>query len=374
VKAGRAPGGQRGVLRRTIEAAIPNIVALALGIVAASVLMLVAGYDPLAVFERLFHGALGTNSGQAYVLTYTGTLILSALAFLIPGKAGIFNVGAQGQIYMGGITAALVAIFVPLPAGVWPLAAAGAGCVAGAAWAFIPGVLQAYRNTSAIVTTLMLNFIAQPVSSVLLFYVIYLKQPAVRIYTTATYNPRATIPGIPYYSSSIMILVAMGISVAVAVFLSRTTLGYNIRAVGLGPHPAEAKGINPRTTMVIAMVIGGIMAGLAGVGDVLSPGHACGARACYADGFAQGAFGGEGFAGITVALVAGNNPIGSIFSAVFFAILVAGQASIAAAFPGSLYAVWAMEGLIIIFMAMPYLSSLLAKWRRQRTARVEAGA
>ncbi|HYB45453.1 MAG TPA: ABC transporter permease [Nitrososphaerales archaeon] len=360
-------------LGRILRGAVPNVLALVLGLVAASVMMLLAGYDPLKVFSTLFQGALGTNAGQSYILTYTGTLILSAIAFLVPGKAGIFNVGAQGQIYFGGITAALVAVFVPLPPVIWPLAATAAGCLAGAFWAFIPGMLQAYRNTSAIVTTIMLNFVAQPLASVLLFYVIYLKEPTVRVYTTATYNPNATIPGIPFFVSSTMIFVAIAVSVVVAVFLGRTTLGYNIRAVGLGPQPAEAKGINPRLTMVLAMVIGGLVAGLAGVGDVLSPGHGCGAKACYIDGFAQGAFGGEGFAGITVALVGANNPIGSIFSAVFFAILVAGQASIAAAFPGSLYAVWAMEGLIIIFMAMPYLSTLILSRGRSLGLQVGGG-
>jgi general nucleoside transport system permease protein len=344
--------------------AVPQIVALLLGIAASSVLMAAAGFDPITVFSMLFQGALATQYGQSYAITYTGTYLLSAIAFLIPAKAGIFNVGAQGQIFMGGITAALVAIFVPLPPVVWPLVCVIAGCLAGGLWGLIPGALEAYRNASAIVTTIMMNLIAQPLSSYLLLNVIVLKQKNVAIYTTATFDPAATLPGIPYFSTSIMIFVSLAVAAGTAYFLFRTTLGYNIRASGLGAAPAEAKGINPRTMKVLALVIGGLVAGLAGAGDVLGPGHACFLKACYADGFAGGYFGGEGFAGIAVALVAANSPIGAIFSAAFFAILAAGTA-VGTSGP-QLYLAEAMQGLIIIFMAMPYVSTQVMKFRRKR--------
>ncbi len=155
---------------------------------------------------------------------------------------------------------------------------------------------------------------------------------------------------------------AIVVAFATEYFLKGTTLGYKIRATGLGPHPAEAKGVNPRRTKIIAMALGGLVAGLAGAGDVLSAGHSCGSVACYQVGFASGWFGGEGFAGIAVALVAASNPIGAIFSAIFFSVLVAGSASVGAS-GLNVYLIWALQGLIIIFMSMPHLSRVILNAR-----------
>lgn len=351
-----------GAVAGALKSAIPSLIALLLGLLAASALMLAFGLDPINVFLQLFRGALGTQFGQSSVLTYLGSYILLALAFLIPGKAGIWNVGGQGQAILGGITAALVVVFVPLPAVVWPLAAVLAACVVGALWASISGLLEAYRNASAIVTTIMLNFVAAGFASFLLLYVIAIKAKTVAVYNYVQFPPSATIPTVPYYSSSLMFVVAILVAAGSALFLSRTTLGYSIRATGLGSRPAESKGINPRTTKVIAMVIGGALAGLAGAGDVLSVGHGCGLIACYQEGFAGGWFGGEGFAGIAVALVAANNPVGSIFSAVFFSILAAGTVAVYQ----DIYVVWAMQGIIILFMAAPYLSSRILRLRGKK--------
>jgi ABC-type uncharacterized transport system permease subunit len=331
-----------------------------LGVAAGAVLILVSGFSPLKVFGVMIQGALGTEPGQSYVLTYSATLILSGLAFMIPGKAGIWNVGAQGQIYFGGIFATLVALFVPLPLFIWPVVAFISGSLFGALWAFIPGVLESYRKASAIVTTILLNYVAQAMSSYILFnYVGRILPQTLVSNQTPLFSNLVTLPRIPGFSASIMIFISIGTAIAVWYFLYRTTIGYKIRAVGSSPSSAEAKGIDPRTMKIIAMAIGGLIAGLAGAGDILARGN-------YVDQFPEGYFGGEGFAGIAVALVAANNPIGAIASAFFFAVMVAGTPFMGAeGLPREL--VWAIQGLIILFAAMPYLSQqLMKKMRRKR--------
>jgi general nucleoside transport system permease protein len=352
-------------IRGALQSAVPSIIALLLGLGAASLLMLAFGLNPVDVFSKVFAGALGTQFGQSSVLTYMGSYILLALAFLVPGKAGIWNVGGQGQAILGGITSALVIEFIPLPPVIWPLAAVLAACTVGALWASISGLLEAYRNASAIVTTIMLNFVAQAFASFLLLYVVAIKAKSVAVYNYVVFPASATLPKVPYYNTSVMFIVAILIAAGTAFFLSRTTLGYSIRATGLGSRPAESKGINPRATKVVSMLIGGALAGLAGGGAVLSVGHGCLFVACYQEGFAGGWFGGLGFAGIAVALVAANNPIGSIFSAVFFSILASGTAAVYQ----DVYVVWAMQGIIILFMAAPYLSRRILKLggKRKRT-------
>lgn len=345
---GSGPSGPRGALK----SAIPSIVALLLGLAAASLLMLLFGSNPVNVFYALFSGALSTQFGQSSVLTYMGSYSLLALAFIIPGKAGIWNVGGQGQAILGGITAAIVIVFLPLPPVIWPLAAVLAGCLVGAGWSAVCGILEAYRNASAIVTTIMLNFVAASLASFLLLKVITAKVPSASQNNYVVFNQGATIPTIPYFNTSVMFVIAILAAVGAAWFLSRTTTGYAIRATGLGTMPAESKGIHTKRTKVLAMAIGGMLAGLAGAGDVMSVGHGCYLVACYQEGFAGGWFGGEGFAGIAVALVAASNPIGSIFSAIFFAVLASGTVAVGQ----EIYVVWAMQGIIILLMAAPELS------------------
>jgi len=344
-------------LTGALKSAVPSLIALFLGLAVASILMWILGLNPFNVFYTLFTGALTTPFGQSSVLTYMGSYTLFALAFIIPGKAGIWNVGAQGQAILGGITVALIVTFVPLPPIIWPLFAIIAAIVVGALWSAVSGVLEAYRNASAIVTTIMLNFVAASIASFLLLWVIGAKVKYVPQTSYLTFGSETTIPTFPYFNTSIMFIVAILVAIGSAFFLARTTLGYSIRATGLGSRPAESKGINPKTMKVIAMIIGGAVAGLAGAGDVMSVGHGCYLVACYQDGFAGGWFGGEGFAGIAVALVAANNPIGSVFSAVFFAILASGTASVGQ----NVYVVWAMQGIIILFMAAPALSRGIIK-------------
>ena len=346
--------GRRG-LTRALRSAVPSVFALLLGLLVASVLMLALGEDPVAIFSALFSGALLTQFGQSAVLNYMYAYILCALAFLLPGKAGIWNVGAQGQAILGGVAAAVLVEFIPLPPVVWPLAAVTAAVLAGAAWSAVSGALEAYRNASAIVTTIMMNFVAANFATFVLYYVLIPKAHVPSYYNEVDFPAGATFTTLPYFETSVMIFIAVLVAVATAFFLSRTSLGYKIRATGLGSRPAESKGINPRSTKVIAMMIGGGIAGLAGAGAVMSVGHGCGTVACYQDGFASGWFGGFGFAGIAVALVAANDPIGSVFSAIFFSILAAGMPS---AYQ-SIYVVWAMQGIIIIFMAAPQLSKMI---------------
>ena len=364
---GSKSGGSRlrglvGTLSGAVRGAVPQIIALGLGLLASSVLVAAFGFDPITLFGGVITYALGTPSGQSAVLTYGGIYTLTALAFLIPGKAGIWNVGANGQIYFGGIAAALVVTFVPMPPYIWPLTAVVVAIIAGALWGALPGVLEAYRNASAIVTTIMLNYVAKSVSSLILFSVIALKFRSLSLTNYATIPTGAMIPSLPYFTTSVMVVLAVLIAGGSLYFLHRTTLGYNIRATGFGKDPAAAKGINPRTTQVIAMMIGGGLAGLVGAGDVLGAGHACGPGACVFIEWVEGWFGGEGFAGIAVALVAANNPVGAVFSAFFFAILVAGGSTISGT---GEYLFWAIQAIIIIFMAAPYLSTIIQRWRKK---------
>jgi len=332
--------------------ALPSVFALVLGIAAGSVLMVISGFNPLLVFQLMIVGAFGSSQGRTYMLIYMSPLILNALAFLVPGKAGMWNVGAQGQVYLGGMTAALIALLVPLPGVVGPVVCLLAGALVGSVWAFIPALMRVYRNASEIVTTIMLNYVAASLASYLLFDYIGVIFPGATVNNQSPAFPSAfRLLRLPGSTASVMVIVAVITAFAVLYFLQRTTYGYEIRAVGLSPLSSKTKGINPKRMMLLAMALGGLLAGLAGAGDVLAAGH-------YTDQFAEGWFGGEGFAGIAVALVGASNPVGAVFSAVLFAIMVAG-APYMQSFGMPKEMIWTLQGLIILFTAMPYLYTLV---------------
>ena len=129
-------------LSGTLRSILPSLVALLLGLVAGSILMIIFGLNPITIFSQIFKGALGSQFGQSTVLNYMASYILLALAFLIPGKAGIWNVGGQGQATLGGVVAALVVVFVPLPPGLWVFVAVLAACVVGGLWPRSRGSLR----------------------------------------------------------------------------------------------------------------------------------------------------------------------------------------------------------------------------------------
>jgi ABC-type uncharacterized transport system permease subunit len=335
-----------------VRRALPSVFALVLGIAAGSVLIAISGFNPILVFQLMITGAFGSDQGRTYMLIYMAPLILNGLAFLIPGKAGMWNVGAQGQVYLGGMTAALVALLVPLPPVIGPIVALVLGALVGAVWAFIPALLQVYRNASAIVTTIMLNYVAISLCSYLLFDYIGVVFPGSALNNQSPpFSSSMWLARIPGSTASIMVFVAIAVAFISLYFLQRTSLGYNIRAVGFSPLSSKTKGINARRVQLLAMAIGGLVAGLAGAGDVLAARH-------YTDGFAEGWFGGEGFAGIAVALVGASNPVGAVFSAVLFATMVAG-APYMQSFGMPKEMIWTLQGLIILFTAMPYLYSLV---------------
>ncbi len=351
-------------LETSVHNALPSLLCLLLGLVAGSILIIICGYNPVLVFGEMFSGAFGSVQGLSYTITYISPFILAALAFLIPGKAGIWNVGGQGQVYLGGITATLVALYIPMPPILWPIVALLAGAGAGALGAALPGILESYRNASAIVTTIMLNYVYAPIASFILFFVIAVTYPTTRVDSqTPKFSSAVRLPHIPGLSSSIMVFFTILIAIGLYYFLLRTTLGYKIRAVGLNPTAAEMKGIDWRKIKVVAMMIGGAVAGLAGASEVL------GTYGNYVDQFAEGYFGGMGFAGIAVALVGASSPIGAIFSSVLFAVMVSGGPYIQAlGIPREL--VWSLQGIIIIFASMPYIYKIITKtdwsraWRR----------
>ena len=335
----------RGTLRAGFEEAVlPPIVALMIALVIGDLLILTFGQSPGEVWRVLLEGTWGNAYGFGQVLYKATTFAFTGLAVALGLRAGLFNIGAEGQLAAGGFAAAIVGMLLPgaTPALIGiPLAilaaAAGGGAVGG-----IPGALKARFGAHEVIVTIMLNFIVLA----LLNYIVasHLHEP--ETLHTPTIAEGAQVPRLAavwesFHGSAANLTILLAIAVAALVwwYLFRTRGGYELRAVGLQPEAAEYGGIHVGGTWVRAMTMAGALAGLGGANFVL------GYKLYYEEGFT----GGAGFLGIAVALVGRNHPAGILLAALFFATLSQGGLAINALVPKTLVEV--LQGIVILAVA-----------------------
>jgi general nucleoside transport system permease protein len=296
------------------------ILAVALGLALGLGVTRIAGESPWHVLQILWKSAFGSGYDFGMTLFYTTPLIFTGLAVAVPFQAGLFNIGAEGQLTLGALAAAAVgALWPALP---WPLApvlATAAAILAGMFWGWIPGWLRARRGSHEVINTIMLNFIAAGLASYVTLYL--LKNPD-------TQNPETRNIGAGYLIHQFVIFGGAPVSTAlplaitaaalVWILLWRTVLGYEMRAVGQSEPAARAAGINSGKIRIIAMSVAGGLAGLVGVGEVL--GNAGKFRLGFSPEY--------GFIGIAVALLGRNQPVGVVAAALLFGALHKGAADL----------------------------------------------
>jgi len=347
----------RAVLSKVWAVIGMPLVAIGLALVAGAVViyasLLITGkpiqpFLPLEAYSALFVGAFGGLDAIVGTLAATAPLILGGLSVGLAFKAGLFNIGAQGQFLLGALGAVAVGVTLnraPTLVGL-PLALL-AGMLAGGFWGFIPGVLKAASGAHEVVTTIMLNYIALGVVAWAV---------SGPLDTPESLEPLTGDVG----NSALPILIGrnghLGIALAfLAVLivwwlLSRTTLGFEIRTVGANPDAARYAGMRPRFLIVLTMSIAGLLAGAAGAITVL--GITRNMQASYVTTV--------GFDSIAVALLARSNPVGIIFSALLFGAMRSGAAlmQIRAGIPVELIDV--LQATILLFLvANPVIRRVL---------------
>lgn len=291
--------------------------ALLLGLGISLAIAAVVGESPWTVVTVMANGALGNATQVGYSLFYATPLLLTGLSVAWAGRAGLFNIGAEGQMTMGGVAMAAVGILVPnLP---WPIAipfALLAGFVVGGIWGAIAGWMKAKRGCHEVLATILLNFIAYGLSAFLIISVF--KSPDAQVPETAPVGAGyeiAPIPGLGGTSPLNMSLLVALVCVAIFGFIFlRTRLGLHQRLAGGAAMAGRLSGLNMDRQTIVAMFFAGGFAGLAAASPVL--GFAFKAR----EGFPSGA----GFVGIAVALLARNRAWGIVASALLFGILTKG--------------------------------------------------
>jgi len=355
----------RRLLARLWEMLWPPLAALGLTFAVGAAIVAAIGENPLTVFALLFREGLASPAGFSRVLYDATPLIFTGLSVAYAYRAGLFNIGGEGQLYMGAFAAALVCLALPgaprivlLPVAI--LAAAAGGGI----WGAVPGILKARFGAHEVINTIMMNFLAVGITGWLVEH--FLKEPGQMIPHTRLIPEAAWLH--PFAESRLgqalgldaasplgpSLLLALAAALLVWLLFRRSPEGYRMRAVGLSPSAARYGGISAAAVTVRAMAVSGALAGMVGVHEVLLTRHR------FLDNFSSGL----GFLGIAVALMGKNHPAGVVMAALLFGFLNTGalEIDIFTEVPREL--VMVLQALVILFVVT--IGELAARRARRR--------
>jgi ABC-type uncharacterized transport system permease subunit len=296
---------------------IISLLAVVLGLLAGAILMFLIGSNPVEGYTYLFQGGLKNMERIGNTLATAAPLVFTGLSVAFAFRTGLFNIGAAGQMLIGGFFATAIGLSFDLSRPVLLSFMVIGGFVGGALWAYVPGLLKAKFNVHEVVSTIMMNWIA--------YWTVYYVVPAYFkgefLETESAKLPDYATLKVPFLSelfagSYINMGIFFGIVavIVIAFIIDRTTLGFELKAVGFNRHSAEYAGMSVNRSIILSMVISGGLAGLAGV--IQYTGNA--------NSLQIGIMPTQGFDGIAVALLGNNTPVGVLFAALFFGILYSG--------------------------------------------------
>ena len=321
------------------------IVAIALALLIGAVAVIAAGDSPVTAYVELFRGAVGTPGNLAATISRSVPIIVTGIGMGLAFRAGIFNIGGEGQMIFGALAAAVTGnALSALP---WPLlilAVVAAGCVAGGLWAMLAGWWQVRFLVPLLITTLLLNYVANLLAAYLVTY-------PLRDVGAGGLAETVKIPEsiqLPYLFDDtrlhVGLLVIVVLPLVVFWLQRRTVLGYAMRMSGFNPRVAEYGGINMGRTVLITTFLSGAICGLAGVIQVL------GVNFRYVDGTITTA--GYAWSGFTASLLALGNPIYTVFGGLFLGALEVGAAGMERRTDVPLQLVDVVQASIILMIAI----------------------
>src|SRR5277367_214810 len=332
------------------DVALIPLINVAAAFVISGFVVLAIGENPLEAVQILITGALGDLEGIGFTLYYATSFIFTGLAVAICFHAGLFNIGVEGQAYVAGLGAALASLYLGfLPGYSLVIVSILAAALFGAAFAAIPGYLQAKRDSHIVITTIMFNYIASALMGYLL--VNTLRSPTQMNPETLPFPPGGTVPQLhellkplgivwPVTPLNLSFFLALIAAFFVWLLIWRTRLGYEIRAVGVNPTAAVYGGISPARITIISTLLSGALAGGLAVNVILGEEHRLILE--FTAGF--------GFVGIAVALMGRAHPVGIVLAAILFGMLYQGGAELAFDKPKiSRDMIVVIQGLVVLF-------------------------
>ncbi len=345
--------------KKTQQITVP-LISVVLGILLGAIIMWVFGYDAIWGYEELFKTAFGSLRSLGEISRAMGPLILIALGFAVASRAGFFNVGLPGQALAGWLVAGWFALSFPdLPRPLMLTMTVLLGVFAGGIIGAIPGILRAYLGTSEVIVTIMMNYIVLYVGNAFIHSfpksVMQSIDSSITVGANATYQTEWLRALTNNSRMNIGIFFAIVAVILVWFLLKKTTLGFEIRSVGINSHASEYAGMSAKRTIILSMIISGALAGVGGVVEGLGT---------FQNVYVQGSSLSVGFNGMAVSLLASNSPIGIPFAAFLFAVLQVGAPGMnAATIPSELVSI--VTASIIFFVSVHYIIERFIKPRKQ---------
>jgi len=325
---------------------------------------LAASWDKVGgAYAALVRGSLGGYGPLTETTAQAAPLICAGLGVALAFRAGLFNIGAQGQAIWGAILAAYVGFSFSLPYGLHLLVAIAAGVLGGAVWGGIAGWLKARTGAHEVIVTIMLNYIASGMLAYLLTTTAF-RRPGRTDPISPVVEWNATMPRVEGGQLHLGFVIALLAAAAVWWVLERSTPGFRIRAVGANPHAAATAGMSVGGSTIVAMTLAGALAGLAGGQAALGP-----TSAGTPVPLSAGIVGSIGFDAITVALLGRSRPFGTVLAGLLFGALHAGGLAMQSVAQTPLTLTTVLQALIVLFVAAPALVSTLVPFLRAKKAR-----
>lgn len=347
-------GSRKADLERTMVTIGSSLVAVIVALVLSGLLLLVTGKDPIAALAKM--GEVATNTDKLYeTVSRALPFIISATAFAVTAKLGLFNIGVEGQFLMGMFWAAVVGAYVDLPAVIHIPFVIVIGSLAGAVWGGIAGYLKVKRGVNEVISTIMLNAIAlQVIDWLFNDFFRYDDGSGSLDVRTKQLPTSAWMPDIIDDKLKGFIVVVLLVVVAYYVIVFRSRFGFRLRASGLNPGAARTAGISANRMVLTAMVISGLIGGLAGLPYLLGESHSYGPTRPS----------GYGFTGIGVALLGRNHPVGIVGAGLLFGFLeAAGGPLQLEEIPSSIVRV--IQGITLLSVVI--ISGAADRWYAKRT-------
>lgn len=358
-----------------------TLISILLGFIISGIILLIAGYNPFKIYEIIITGVFSKPKYISYTIIKSTPIIITGLAVAFAFRTGLFNIGAEGQFIVGSTVALLVGYFLKLPAIIHPIVVFLIAAIAGGLWGGIAGFLKAKFGIHEVISTIMLNWIA--------FYgqnaVINIPSVLERTNKSHPIQDTASLVFLESWKKSeegknwlinhpiirdvfktpmnYGFIVAILLVILAWFILNKTTLGYQLRAVGLNKYAAEYGGINVNKNIMTSMFLAGALGGSAGALQMMGEAKSLATLS---------AMEGYGFDGIAVALIGSNSPIGCLFSGLLFGILKYGGAKVQnppVQAPKEIISI--MIGTIILFIAMPRVIKLITHFRKKKRGEID---
>jgi ABC-type uncharacterized transport system permease subunit len=342
---------------RLVNLLIP-VIAVLLGIIAGAIIMLISGYNPLTGYAALWDGAFGQTFYIGETLRQMTPYIFAGLAVAFAFRTGLFNIGVEGQLLVGWIAAVWVGLAFHLPKFIHLPLAILAAAAAGAIWGLVPGFLKARLRVHEVIVTIMMNYIALQVTNYIVRNVLSDKGDITKDVPNSASLKSNFLSSITDYSTLHNgIYLSIIAAVVMWYLLEKTTLGFELKAVGFNQHASQYAGMNVNRNIILSMVISGAFAGLGGAMEGLGEfGHAA----------LNNTFTGIGFDGIAVALLGGNTALGVVLASILFGALKVGALNmpLQSGVPTELVDI--VIALIIFFVASSYMIKwLIIRFKRE---------